>query len=64
MYDQPADGEKWLLKRDNRKVVTVTKVDKIGKNVIYVHLEMPWAKNGISGKSIDYFLKHYEPIKK
>lgn len=57
---QPALGEKWKLKRDNRMVVTVDNVDKVGDKVIYVHLDMPWAKSGKKGFSIDYFLKYYE----
>lgn len=59
----PAINERWQLKSNPKKIVTITSVD-INEDYLgwgYVGMAAPWLKSGHTGKPMDTFLKLYQP---
>lgn len=63
MNDYPRPGEHWRLKHNPDRVAVVLAVDEPGSYPWggYVELRAWWTKNGIANKTMDTFLKQYEP---
>lgn len=59
----PAVGQRWRMKRSRDRVATITYVALRPETFFggYVQIDAPWIKKH-SGKSMDVFLKYYEPI--
>ena len=58
-------GSKWRLKNNPNKVATVNYVEVDDESVFggYITIDCPWTQNVNQGRSMDVFLKQYEPVK-